>query len=762
VFLRSSVTSPWQKAVNLVDFADSDFVQSMVMKSTLPLYTKDQGPKGDWQWVGAHYESKTYGGIKGIWTWTDISAGEYFLILHGRKPNQYIGDVTYGGLTRVHTLSGETFNIFPSGTISIEDAGGGRGSLTLSIQNNEELGTTCYFKYIELCSAEGRVQGATLEVKGTEGIRINEIMIQPIVELRSASSQSPGGDWFWQGDHYQNAQADAGPSGEGTWLWYDIPDGEYYLTVFTPQAQQTVGDVLADGAMQENMRSADRFSEHETITISGGVFRLDIQNNLSSGSCYFKSAILSQQPDAEYIELVNLTPSEVSLDGWSIEGSGIDGWPASIPLGTTIGPGDYLILAVDKEDGCPGVSGNGISFENVWGKLSATQLDFTRSLTSYSDMIDDAPAGGSGGIILRDSRGNIVDAQVYSSSQISPYISLEKGDPTYNSWFISLDLSGATPAKKNNNSSIIETRGEEIIEHSLDEVEIRNSPLANLGEIVQVSSGSAWKKIEQKDLIGLADRLTVYSLRLEAEGHKQSGAWSESLRQSPQTPWFSSQSLGEVGAWLWDEQERIPNGVYNLYLYGNSAEAISVSLHLADDSWTAFTPALIPGANCAVCYGRIEIGTGNSGSLPANKIEMRIKNASTGNSAHFDYIRLAPRPYVAGKININTASADVLQALPLIDQQTAQRIIKYRPYGNKEEKGRGIGDILSEESERIGQIVFMRYILDNKYAERIAKFSAISNLITVRSDTYQIIATGQALHNGRVMAEKRIRAVIRR
>ena len=46
--------------------------------------------------------------------------------------------------------------------------------------------------------------------------------------------------------------------------------------------------------------------------------------------------------------------------------------------------------------------------------------------------------------------------------------------------------------------------------------------------------------------------------------------------------------------------------------------------------------------------------------------------------------------------------------------------------------------------------------------EEISKFSAISNLITVRSDTYRIIATGQALHNGRVMAEKRIRAVIRR
>ena len=98
----------------------------------------------------------------------------------------------------------------------------------------------------------------------------------------------------------------------------------------------------------------------------------------------------------------------------------------------------------------------------------------------------------------------------------------------------------------------------------------------------------------------------------------------------------------------------------------------------------------------------------------------------------------------------NTASASVLEALPLIDQQTAQRIIANRPYGNKEDQARGIGDILSED------------ILDSDPAGKMARFSAISNLITVRSDTYQIIATAQALRQGRVMAEKRISAVIER
>ena len=151
-----------------------------------------------------------------------------------------------------------------------------------------------------------------------------------------------------------------------------------------------------------------------------------------------------------------------------------------------------------------------------------------------------------------------------------------------------------------------------------------------------------------------------------------------------------------------------------------------------------------------MCFGRIEIGGENSSSLPAHKIELRIKNVSQSNLAHFDYIRLSPLPYVAGKININTAPGEVLEALPNIDEPCAQRIINGRPFGNKEGKARGIGDILDGD------------ILGSTDTEKLAKFGAISNLITVRSDIYQITATAQALRKGKVMAEKRIRTVIER
>ncbi|MBN2097437.1 MAG: general secretion pathway protein GspK [Candidatus Omnitrophica bacterium] len=755
VLLRSGVANPWQKAVNLVDFTDTDFSQSVAMKSSSVLYTQDQGAKGDWQWVGEHYESKTFGGLKGTWTWSDIPAGEYFLILHGSDSDQYIGDVTVGSLTQTHMSSGETFNLFPSGTIQINDLGAGSGVLTIAIQNNEGLGTTCYFKYIELVSASFGMLGEAQEVRGVEGIRINEIMVAPKINLTTTISQSPGGDWVWQGDHYENAASAGGPAGAGTWLWSNLPDGEYYLTLFAENSTQMVGDVIISGLTQENMRSGERFTKRQTVSVSNGIFRLDIQNNLSSGSCYFKSIVLSQQPDAEYVELVNLTPQEVSLGGYSLETSATDGWPASIPLGTTIGAGDYLVLAVDKEDSCSGLSGNGISFQDVWGSLNSCQLDFSRSVTINSDLIEDQPLSGEGQLILRDARGYIVDMQKYSAGQVSPYISLEKGDPTYvdevdKIWFASADLSGATAGKKNNNSSIIEIQGQEVIEHDLSEVQVNNHALANLGEISKAVSGEPWKKIGSDDLMNVADRLSVYSLRLEAEGHKTLGGWTEKLRPLPGGAWFESNTAGEVGTFLWEGPERIPSGVYFLYLYGKSEEALCVSLHLADGSWTPFTPALVPAANNAICFGRVEIGTGNPGALADQKIELRLKNSSDNNLAHFDYIVLAPLPYVPGKININTASLDVLKALPKIDETCAQRIMSARPLGNQGDQGRGIGDILAGN------------VLDSDPDEKLAKFSAISNLITVRSDTYQIVATAQALDNGRVMAEKRIRAVIER
>lgn len=422
-------------------------------------------------------------------------------------------------------------------------------------------------------------------------------------------------------------------------------------------------------------------------------------------------------------------------------------------MNTVIPAGGYLVLAVDKEDGCSGIARNGLSFSSVWGSLPSAQLDFVRSVAGYSDMFSDTPSGGAGEIILRDERGNIVDKQRYSSGQVQAYLSLEKGDPACageSLWYNSGALSGATPAAKNNNAGMSRTVGEETVEYDISGIKFRNRPLANLGEVADVPSGQAWQTILIEELMGIADDCTLCGLPLSAEGHERSGGWGEELRAVPPRGWFVSESAEEEGVWLWDEGDNIPNGVYTIFLYGQQAEAVAVSFHLADDTWTAWTPPLTPGGNNGVPLGRIEIGTDAPGALPARKIEMRLKNVSAGGIAHFDYLYLAPLPFVEGKINVNTASPEVLQALPLIDADTAARIINSRPLGNIEGKARGIGDLLHND------------ILDDAPREKAAKFGVVSNLVTVRSDVFQIIVTAEALHNGQPAAEKRIRAIIER
>lgn len=754
VLFLAGVSDPWQKAVNLVDFGDADFSRSVLVKSVKRLGTVNQGPLGDWEWAADHYENKTPGGASGVWNWLGVPVGTYYVVLEGTTSGRKVGDVTINGMSDRHVNSGDAFAM-PVTIVEEEHPffpEGGRGRLEIIIKNNEEEGAVCYFKSVELVSAEGKMLDETKEICGAEGIRVNEVMVRPEIELAVSVAQSPGGDWIWQNGYYLNAQSGRGELGEGAWIWEDIPDGEYYLTVYGSDEGQVVGDVQAGGTVDAGMHSGERFADGETITVNGGRLRLDISNN-STENCYFQSIILSQQPDAEYIELVNLTAAEVALDGWSLDAAGSDGWPANIPLNTVIPAGGYLVLAVDKEDDCSGIAQNGLSFSSVWGSLPSAQLDFVRSVAGYSDMFSDTPSGGAGEIILRDERGNIVDRQRYSSGQAQPYLSLEKGDPACageSLWYNSEALSGATPAAKNNNAGMRQTVGEETVEYDISGIKFRNRPLANLGEAADVPSGQAWQTILIEELMGIADDCTVCGLPLSAEGHRQSGGWGEELRAVPPRGWFVSESAEEEGVWLWDEGDNIPNGVYTVSLYGQQAEAVAVSFHLADDTWTAWTPPLTPGGNNGVPLGRIEIGTGAPGALPARKIEMRLKNVSAGGIAHFDYLYLAPLPFVEGKININTASEQVLQALPMIDRDTAARIINSRPLGNMEGKARGIGDLLHND------------ILDDDPQEKAAKFGAVSNLVTVRSDVFQIIVTAEALHNGRAAAAKRIRAVIER
>ncbi|MCM8818605.1 MAG: helix-hairpin-helix domain-containing protein, partial [Candidatus Omnitrophica bacterium] len=116
---------------------------------------------------------------------------------------------------------------------------------------------------------------------------------------------------------------------------------------------------------------------------------------------------------------------------------------------------------------------------------------------------------------------------------------------------------------------------------------------------------------------------------------------------------------------------------------------------------------------------------------------------------------------VYGRININTANKEVLECLPLVDEELAEKIIKARPYYEISEilgiyKDEGLKGELNNEITKYGFDLkdndFDIYIDIEKEKEMI--FSKIVNLITVKSNVFKIISLGQKVqdknNNGKI------------
>ncbi|MDP2921051.1 MAG: type II secretion system protein GspK [Candidatus Omnitrophota bacterium] len=743
---------PFQKAVNTIDACDDDFSQSFIPKLYNRLSAINRGDIGDWRWKGC-YQSDVKDGQPFSMTWINLPEGEYYIGVFGVK-DELIGDVTINGMTQNAVGHGE---ILRTGAVSFDNR-----ILNLTIKNSS--GSVNYFSYLELYPRLGQENFSSSEIRGVEGIRINEIMVRPVVTRVTFSSQAPGGDWTWQNGFFQNSEPKGGKTGEGEWTWKDIPDGKYYVKMFSGVADQEIGDVEISGSRSKSVMDANLFGAGKVVTVSGEKLTIRIQNNRETGPVYFKSIELSQQPDGEYVELINLTPREVNLSGWTLDGPSKEGWPATIPLGTLIGPHEHLVLCVDKDDSRSGINSNGISFISIWGKERSAALHFLRAITPNSDLLSDGSFIGGNIITLKDSMGHIVDKEEYFNAGLADYKALEKGDPSYvvdsnnngipDNWNLSTAEKGATPGLPNDNEGMRERIGDEIIEHYDTEVNVKSKNFSSVGEIAFVPLGAEpWKTIPLDDVAKIADRLTVFGVRLEAENRILKGSessWKVVERAAPFTDWCESGEQDSIGTWKWEAKDGLENGYYKLRIFGEEGEAIAVSVHLADDTWTPFTPGLTPGPDGGIVFGNIEIGTEGAVSTPKGTLEIKIKNSSETGASHFDFIRLDPVNKLYGRVNINTASSIVLVALPGVDEAIANSIISNRVFGNKNGLNLGIGDLLISGA------------LGSNDEEKKTRFKQISNLVTFHSDCYRIIATGQTLENGKVMAEKKIWVVFER
>ncbi|MDD5005094.1 MAG: type II secretion system protein GspK [Candidatus Omnitrophica bacterium] len=755
IMLERGVSEPWQKSVNIVDSLDINFARATIYKHYNLLQTRPGQVIGSWAWNNSYYQCDIPGS-QGSWSWNNLKFpdGEYYCYIYGLE-DEPIGDVEIQGIVQQHMHSGDAFIKSEGRKVTIQG-----GSFSLSIQNNEEFGKMCYFARIELIPEDINSGSALLskEIHGVEPIRINELMVAPKIARTTTSSNVPGGAWVWHGSLFINSDSESGTVGEGTWVFVNIPNGYYYLRLFG-QEGKFIGDVEVNGRTQVSMRDGDYFTETKSVQVTSNQLVIRIQNNLKDKTCYFKSIVLSQQPDTEYVELVNISKNTVDLSGWSLETTGQEAAAAFIPQGTTIAPYDYLVLCVDKDDRADGIDSNNISFLNAWEVQKSVQLDFFKVLDKDFDFLKDVPVQGENYVMLKDVKGSIVDKAEYLSSQVVDYSSLERGDPTeqsdsnddseFDRWFLTSDLSGGTPGRVNNNASYII---DGFHNHNINEVWVRNSPALNISDLAYAPKGYTWKRFEflegkelelkLSDLSLLVDSLTVTGLFLSPQEHRVSG-WSQTYGEKEG---FYSNTFGEEGIWRWQNLE---NGEYFLTISGEFEEAVTVSYKKADGSWQMLAQGIIPNEEGLVYCGIIGIGENSLDGTADNTLEIQLANASQTNTAHFYYLRLDPLQYIIGRININTAPQQVLLSLPSIDEQAASVIINNRPFGNKDLLGRGIGDL------------FLTDIFGSS-ADKIDKLGSLSNYITVHSNIFEIIARAQVLEQERVVASQDIKTIIER
>jgi type II secretory pathway component PulK len=742
VLLDAGVKDPWQAAVNMADFVDEDVDLSRVTKAAQRIAIPNQGPMGAWEWSDdpyGHYETDEPGGEPLSWTFS-VGAGTYRVLVRGVEGIK-VGDVTFGGQFKPSVDDGESLGKFEL-----------TGQLAIKVEHRGASGSPCAIQSIELVSETG--QGGAV-VRGIEAVRINELMVEPSIgfAVSSAAFSPQGSDWGCPigSDFCINSGV-----GQGRWTWSSqaVRPGWYYVRVFGTAPGQTVGEVRVETHTQLLVHG----QAHPTpISVgSDGKINLAIGKTAAEGTYYLQGIELSLQPDGEYAELINLSDDPVDVSGWTIEGELAGGRQAKLPSGSVIAPHGLLVAAVDLDDSQTGLGGNRIDARSIWEipeDANAVQLEFAAGSPSPDDdWLKAALPGGTASRLMLRASAQTVDEVEYALPAPPRFQSLEKGDPTVvadqdldgidEGWYVS--LSQYTPGLPNDNDGLKELSGLEVIEHDpAEESVVLSRRLGGVGELAGLPSGKAWKPFASADLAKIVDLLTVEGLRLEVEGRLSAGqeAWVE------QADGYAHNSTAQPpvpGQWSWAS---IPDGRYRLSLYGWSGEQLAVRWQRKELSFTDWSPGLTADAQGRLVIGELAVGMEET---PPNTLVLEARCEGSSGICHLDYVQLDPQLIRVGPVNINTAPLGVLRALPGMTDPLASRIIAGRPYGDQDQKARGIGDLL------IGEV------FGTEEEEKLEVFRRLAHLITTRSDMFHIVSLGQAMQDDRVEATQRIFTVVQR
>jgi len=743
VLLEAGIEDPWQVAVNLADYVDADVAMSRVVKSSHERRLANVGSLGAWQWEDSpsgHYRTEEPDGEPLSWNVT-VPSGTFRILALGLSDAK-VGDVVLQGVLHRSVDSGQLL-----GELDLT------GQLSVTVTHREPVPSACAFSGLELVPVE-TVSGVS--IRGIEAIRINELMVEPrmSLEVSAASFNNPqASDWVCGGSLCTNSGV-----GQASWTWSDplLRPGRYYLSVRGTQAGHTVGNVCL-GSVCQLLQHGER---HPSILKVGsdGKFVLSIGKSAQGGTYYLGGVTLSVEPDAEYLELINLTDREVDVGGWTVEGGATLGRSATVPAQTVIQPHGLLVAVVDLSDAQAGLSGNGIDARSFWGidpEVHAVQLEFPGGAPSADDdwLKGVLPPGRGAQLALRSGEWVVDEVEyVLPLQTTAPFQSLEKGDPSVvrdvdqdgldELWYPSLRL--YTPGEPNDNDGLRDAQDVPPVVHDpATEVFVRNRPLEGIGELAGLASGTAWRPFASRELAKVVDRLTVDGLQLEAEARLIEGqeAWYESTEGYVHS---DPDQASVIGTWEWTE---VPNGQYRFSLYGRSAEQVAVRWQRADGSYVPWSPALSTDAQGRVVVGQLDVG---GDETPANRLRLQVRCESMSGICHVDHLALDPRPVRVGLININTADRAVLLALPGMTDALATRLIAGRPYGDREDKGRGIGDVLLDDT------------LGSTEEEVLDVFRRVAHLMTTRSQVFHLLSLGQALDRQQPTATQRIEAIVER
>ncbi|MBI3323748.1 MAG: general secretion pathway protein GspK [Candidatus Omnitrophica bacterium] len=741
VLLEVGVDDPWQLAVNLADYADEDLSISRLARTGQRYDIPDQGDLGDWRWhpgSPGYYTTDHQNGQPLSWGFTAPS-GEYHVLVRGVR-GQPVGDVELHGQSRARMESGESF-----GTVTLT------GAVMIQITCRESAEVGCAFRGIGLVPTNKSGSMAIGSVRGIEAVRFNELMVSPTLELGAGQAVFDGqlSGWTCSGGCVNSG------TGRARWSWTAaaLRPGSYHLRVYGTGAGQTVGEVDA-GGQTAMLTHGQRYPE--TVTVGSDLkVSLTIGKTSKDGTYYFQKAVLSLEPDAEYVELINLSDRQIDLGGWVIEGDATQGRQARLPVGSRIRPHGLVVCAVDVDDTQPGLAGNGIDARTAWEipeEADVVQLEFPGGgLSPDADWLGVTVASGHATLQLKTQEW-LVDEVEYPlpPPATAAFQSLEKADPSAvedadgdgidDGWYPSMKLQ--TPGAPNDNLGLRELKGlQQIVHDPATEVTVLNRPLRSVGELAGLPSGRPWQVVSTMELARAVDRLTVEGVRLETEGHLSQGAvgWTETVDGCAAT------QQGATGSFRWND---IPDGQYRLSLYGWSGEQLSARWQAADQSFSDWIPSQSTDAQGRIIVGQVTVGMGQS---PANTLALEVRCDSPNEVCHFNHAILDPQLVLVGAVNVNTAPKDVLMSLPGMTDAVVDRILAARPFGDQDHKSRGIGDLLAGS------------VLGEDEEDRLAMFRSLAHWLTVRSDVFQILSLGESSdRQGKASAIQRVQAVVQR